>query len=156
APPEAFGMSSAEAATQLVSADAAQRTIDKVLASPEARQKLMRFFMAWLEVREPDEFGIAPDVFPEFTPALAAGVVDETKAFLTHQLQGAAPRLKDIAQSTQSFVTSAIATLYGIRRPSTTGLVDLDPTQRLGIFTLPGVIASHSGPTTTRLVKRGV
>jgi hypothetical protein len=29
------------------------------------------------------------------------------------------------------------------------------PTQRLGIFNLPGVIASHSGPTTTRPVKRG-
>ena len=35
-------------------------------------------------------------------------------------------------------------------------LVDLDPAQRLGIFTQPAVIASHSGPTTTRLVKRGV
>jgi hypothetical protein len=35
-------------------------------------------------------------------------------------------------------------------------LIDLDPSQRLGLFTQPGVLASHSGPTTTRLVKRGV
>ena len=40
--------------------------------------------------------------------------------------------------------------------PSTPTLLDLDPTKRLGIFTQPAVIASHSGPTTTRLVKRGV
>jgi hypothetical protein len=30
------------------------------------------------------------------------------------------------------------------------------PSERLGIFSQPAVIASHSGPTTTRLVKRGV
>jgi len=43
-----------------------------------------------------------------------------------------------------------------VRNPSANMLVDLDPAQRLGVFTQPGVIASHSGPTTTRLVKRGV
>ena len=37
-----------------------------------------------------------------------------------------------------------------------TKLRELDPLQRLGIFTQPAVIASHSGPTTTRLIKRGV
>ena len=36
------------------------------------------------------------------------------------------------------------------------GKLALDPAQRLGIFSQPAVIASHSGPTTTRLVKRGV
>ena len=44
------------------------QTVDKLLATPEARAKLMRFFIAWLEVKEPDEFTIAPSVFPEFTP----------------------------------------------------------------------------------------
>ena len=39
----------------------------------------------------PTEFTIAPTVFPEFTPALAAAMVDETKAFLNAQLsQGGA------------------------------------------------------------------
>ena len=42
----------------------------------------MRFFLAWLEVKEPDQFTIAASAFPEFTPAVAAAVVDETKAFL--------------------------------------------------------------------------
>ena len=60
----------------------AQATFDQVLASPQARDKLMRFFLAWLEVKEPDQFTIAASAFPEFTPAVAAAVVDETKAFL--------------------------------------------------------------------------
>jgi hypothetical protein len=156
APPEALGLSSAAPAPALASAAAAQQTVDKILATPEARAKLMRFFLSWLEVREPDQFTIDPTAFPEFTPAVAAAAVEETKSFLAKQLAAAAPRLKDVTQSTQSFVSAALASIYGVTNPSATSLVDLDPAQRLGIFTQPAVIASHSGPTTTRLVKRGV
>ena len=56
-----------------------QATVDRMLATPEARAKLLRFFISWLEVKEPDEFTIAPSVFPEFTPAVAAAVVEETQ-----------------------------------------------------------------------------
>ena len=156
APPETVGLSSAAPSTGLATTDAVAATVDKLLATPEARAKLMRFFMSWLEVREPTEFTIAPSVFPEFTPALAAAMVDEVKAFLNAQLSKAAPTLKDVTQSTQSFVSDALASIYGVASPGSTKLTSLDPKQRLGIFTLPGVITSHSGPDTTRLVKRGV
>jgi hypothetical protein len=156
APPDAVGLSLADPAAQLNSADAVAQTIERVLATPAARDKLLRFFISWLEVKEADEFALAPDVYPEFTPEVAAAAVQEAKAFLNKQLAGAAPKLKDVTQSTQSFVSTALASIYGIQSKSANGLVDLDPTQRLGIFTLPAVIASHSGPTTTRLVKRGV
>jgi hypothetical protein len=158
APPETLGLSSATSAPapSLQSADAVQQTIDKILATPEARAKLLRFFMAWLEVRDVDQFTIDATVFPEFTPAVAAAAVEETRAFLAAQLAAAAPTLKGVTQSTQSFVTQSLSSIYGVKNPSATSLVNLDPTQRLGIFTQPAVIASHSGPTTTRLVKRGV
>jgi hypothetical protein len=147
APPEALGLSSVQPNTHVATADDVQRTIDGILATPEARAKLARFLAAWLEIKELDEFTIAPSVFPEFTPAVAATVVEETKAFLSHHLSKAAPLLKDITQSTSSAVGDALASIYG---------ADLDPAKRMGIFTQPAVIASHSGPTTTRLVKRGV
>jgi hypothetical protein len=130
--------------------------IEQVLRTPLARQKLVRFFVAWLEVKAPDEFGLDPGLFPEFTPALAAAAVEETQTFLTKQLAAAAPSLRDVTQSTQSYVSEALAAIYGLARGKGGSVVDLDPTQRLGIFTQPAVIASHSGPTTTRLVKRGV
>ncbi|MET0285490.1 MAG: DUF1588 domain-containing protein [Polyangiales bacterium] len=150
APPEALGLS----VTQALDADALRQAVDKVLATPQAREKLMRFFLAWLEVREANEFTIATDVFPEFTPTLVSAMLEETRAFLTHQLGKVSPRLKDVTQSTESFVSKAMATIYGTK--GSDQLVQLDPKQRLGIFTQPAVIASHSGPTTTRLVKRGV
>jgi hypothetical protein len=156
APPETVGLSSTAPAASLTTADDVAKTVDRLLATPEARAKLMRFFISWLEVKEPTEFTIAPTVFPEFTPALATAMVEETKAFLNAQLSKAAPTLKDVTQSTQSFVTDALASIYNVAASGATTPTALDPTQRLGIFTLPGVITSHSGPDTTRLVKRGV
>ena len=156
APPETVGLSSATPAASLATADDVARTVDLLLGTPEARAKLMRFFVSWLEVKEPADFTIAPSVFPEFTPALAAAMVDEVKAFLNAQLSMGAPTLKDVTQSTQSFVSDALASIYGVAAGGAGKPTALDPKQRLGIFTLPGVITSHSGPDTTRLVKRGV
>jgi hypothetical protein len=153
APPEAVGLQAPSAAS-VQSPQAVQQTIDSVLATADARAKLLRFLTSWLEVREPEDFVIATSVFPEFTPEVAAAVVAETKAFLERQLSTAAPRLRDVTESNQAFVSNATAFLY--KRPASATFIDLDPAQRLGIFTQPAVIASHSGPTTTRLVKRGV
>ncbi len=121
-PPEALGLTAATPADQ---------ALDLVLASPQARAKLERFFFAWLEVREADEFTIAPSVFPEFTPAFAAAAREETRRFVAAALGKPTPVLKDITQGS-------------------TG------EHAFGVFTQPAVLASHSGPTTTRLVKRGV
>jgi hypothetical protein len=156
APPATLGLSSLTPDTHVGNAPATAATIDQVLASPQARGKLLRFFLAWLEVKEPEEFTIASSAFPEFTPAVAEAVVAETRAFLERQLGQATPTLKDVTESTQSVVSGAEAFLYGISPSAAAGVVELDPTRRLGIFTQPAVLASHSGPTTSRLVKRGV
>jgi hypothetical protein len=156
APPEAIGISSATPGNYVQTPELTQKTVDQVLASPQARDKLMKFFVAWLEVKEPEDFAISTSTFPEFTPTVAAAVVAETKSFLERQLGKAAPKMPDLTEATQSIVSSAEAFIYGVGAPAAPSLVDLDPTKRFGIFTQPAVIASHSGPTTTRLVKRGV
>jgi hypothetical protein len=155
-PPEALGLSSLTAHEYLASPADVQRTIDQVLASSAARAKLLRFFKAWLEVKEPENFDIAGSVFPEFTPDVARAVVAETEAFLSRQLSADVPRLKDVTEATEAPVSEQTAFLYGLDSAPGSEPIELDPSQRLGIFTQPAVIASHSGPTTTRLVKRGV
>ena len=151
APPEALALSVPQLPQ---SPEELARTVDRILATPQAREKLLGFFAAWLEIKEADEFTLDPGAYPDFTPAVAAAAVEETRRFLTHHLAKASPTLKDVTQSTQSFVSQSLASIYELA-PGT-ALVDLDPSRRLGIFTQPAVIASHSGPTTTRLVKRGV
>jgi hypothetical protein len=149
-PPEALGLSASN--TALGAAEVAG-AVEKVLATRAARDKLLRFFLAWLEVKEPAEFDISPSVFPEFTAEVAAAVVADTRAFLSQQLQGAAPVLGSVTEANELLVSAPSSFLYGV---SSSGQTTLDPSQRLGIFSQPAVVASHSGPTTTRLVKRGV
>ena len=156
APPEALGLMASDAAALVGNEAALRATVDRVLATPRAREKLLRFFMAWLEVRAPDEFTISATVFPEFTAEVAAAAVEETRSFLQRQLMAMAPRLPSITQTSESFVSQALEDIYEVDARGAAVLTPLDPAERLGIFTQPGVIASHSGPTTTRLVKRGV
>ena len=155
APPDALNLKSENASQYLRSGAEAATTINTIVASPASRAKLMRFFKAWLEVREPADYTISREVFPDFTPKFASQMVDDTQRFLTTQLSKPAPKLKDITQSIEGFnikdsksapASDAIAAK----------LADLDGPQRLGIFSMPSVLASHSGPTNSRPIKRGV
>lgn len=151
APPEALGLT----ANGTPSEGHVAATVREILEKPAARAKLLRFFTAWLEVKEPAELDISRTVFPELTDEVAAAMVEDTRAFLEQQLASAAPVLGDVTEANELLVSDASAFLYGLA-PSGGRRATLDPTQRLGIFTQPAVLASHSGPTTTRLVKRGV
>lgn len=153
-PPGSLGLDS-DSAGGPNSESSRSEAVAAVLSSAEARDKLLRFFIAWLEIKEPDELDISTHSFPEFTPELASAIVDETRQFLAKQLQSVAPSLKDITQSTESFVSSSLADIYGVDGDDGSALTRLDPDERLGIFTHPSFIASHSGPSDTRLVKRG-
>lgn len=159
--PEELGMSSSNPAVSVGNADLLKNSIDKLVLTKASRDKLQRFFLAWLEVKDPNDFTISTADFPLFTPQVAAAVVNETNQFLSFHLSKVAPNLKDITQATSSFIDKNTAAIYDLNPSSittTTGTqqVGLDVKKRLGIFSQSAVIASHSGPTSTRLVKRGV
>lgn len=158
APPEAVKLSSLDALAHLQTEGDASATVDTILRSPASREKLVRFFKAWLEVKEPGEFTISTEVFPAFTAKLEAAMLEETDKFLRARLSTPAPRLSDITQATQTFVPKALEPIYGVKGGNAGAAtpVDVDPAQRFGIFSQPAVLASHSGPTDTRPIKRGV
>ena len=157
-PPEALNLGSDRAAQYLRSGTDAAATIGAVVASRESRDKLLRFFTSWLEIKEPGEFTISQKVYPEFDAKLSAAMRAETRQFLRTQLAKPAPRLTDITQATHSYVPKSLAAIYAGQASTSTGtaLVPIDPQQRLGIFSHAAVLASHSGPTDTRPIKRGV
>jgi Protein of unknown function (DUF1588)/Protein of unknown function (DUF1592)/Protein of unknown function (DUF1585) len=157
-PPEALDLQSQEAGQYLRSGTEAGKTISAIMTTKAAREKIVRFFTAWLEIKAPGEFTISPKVFPDFDPKLEAAFRDETDQFLRTQLYRPSPSLKDITQAKQSMISAALAPIYGTPVPADgrTRLTDLNPAQRLGVFSQPAVLASHSGPTDTRSIKRGV
>lgn len=158
ASPERLSLDSAKADQYLRTSAEAAPTIQSIVGSKDAREKLVRFFKAWLELKDPGEFTISQQTFPEFTPTLATAMLEETETFLRAQLSKPNPRLADITQSSHTYASKALEAVYGIKAASADGAkpVKLDPEQRMGIFSQPAVLASHSGPTNSRPVKRGV
>jgi hypothetical protein len=156
APPDAVGLKlPTKGAAPLGDVELAQ-AVQQVMDTPAARAKLLRFFSAWLEVKEPQDFDLSPSVYPEFTAEVASAVVADTRRFLEQQLSSALPTLRDVTDTNVALVSAPSAFLYGLAAPPADGRLMAPPSERLGIFSQPAVIASHSGPTTTRLVKRGV
>ena len=140
APPEKVNLQSGLASQYLRTGTEAFATINEIVRSPAAREKLMRFFTAWLEIKEPGDFTISQAIFPEFDAKMNAAMLDETKQFLTTQLNKPTPSLKDLTQATPTLASA---------KPG-------NPAQRMGVLSMPAVVASHSGPTNTRPIKRGV
>lgn len=157
APPETLGLETHAAIQHLQTPGDRQRTLAAIMSAPQAREKLVRFFKAWLEIKEPGEFRISKTIFPEFTDQLAAAMLEETDRFLRAELAKPQPRLTDITLSTRSFLSKALAPVHGPKAATASGSksVELDPAQRLGIFTHPAVLASHSGNTNSAPMKRG-
>ncbi|HRC86720.1 MAG TPA: DUF1592 domain-containing protein, partial [Thermoanaerobaculia bacterium] len=76
---------------------------------------------AWLEIKEPGEFTISAETFPEFTPELAKAMVAATEMFLKAELSKPAPRLKDITQSTRAFVSKPLEGIYAAKAAAPDG-----------------------------------
>lgn len=98
-----------------------------------------------------------PQVFPEFTPATPLAMRGEVLKFLRYvfdQGQGVA----GIFTTPVGFVNSALAPLYGVTGTFGTELtkVDLDPSQRSGLLTLPGFLSSYAVVDDPDTIHRGV
>ncbi len=157
-PPEALRLDSDAALQHVQTPGDRQATISAILASKASREKLVRFFKAWLEVRDPGEFTISQQIFKDFTDTTATAMLAETDSFLRDALAKPTPRLLDITHATRTFVSKALEPIYATKAddPAGTKAIDLNRAQRLGIFTHPAVLASHSGPTNSAPIKRGV
>lgn len=155
--PEALGLDSTAALAHLQTPGDREATTEAILTSKESREKLVRFIKAWLELKEPGEFRVSKTVFPEFTDTLAAAMIEETDRFLRAALSKPQPRLTDITLATQSFVSKALEPVHGVKASDPSGAkpVALDRAKRLGIFTHPAILASHSGNTNSAPMKRG-
>lgn len=145
-PPEALGFELGSEHAVYASQASIEQATAAVLESDAARSKLLRFLMAWLEISAPEDFTLAPTVFPEFTPGFAAALVSDVQGWLEQGLASPSQSLKTITTGAVFGQSSALDGLYS----------EDEQGERFGVFTHPAFIAAHSGPETTRLVKRGV
>jgi hypothetical protein len=129
----------------------------RMLTDARARSAVATFHLDWLGIDGVDAMTKDPTLYPQFTPALARAMKDETARFATYVLFDSDRKLDTLLTAPYSFPSGPLADLYGIKNAPTnpSAPVPLDPAQRAGILTQPGFLAAHSHENQSSPVQRG-
>jgi hypothetical protein len=137
---------------KLNSPDDLGREARRLLADPRAKEGLQDFFVQWLELGSLSDLEKAA---PEWTPALAKAIDDETRDFVSSLFFGGNGKLETLLTSTKTTVDPALAKLYGITGVTAKKETELDATKRAGILTLAGFLSAKAEPEISHPIRRG-
>jgi hypothetical protein len=142
---------------ELRTADGVEHVARSMLAQPPARQALDEFFSQWL--RFDRVLGSVKDRrrYPEFTPELAAMMVQETRMLLGN-LVWSGGNFMEAFTAEYSFLNADLASLYGVPAPpGEFELVRFPATaRRSGLLGQASFLASNAGPVETSPTARGI
>src|SRR5690606_26192114 len=111
----------------------------------------------WLRVYKLESLGLDPNAFPEFDEALRADLERSAQAYLDKALWED-DSFESLFGGTFGFVNDRLAPIFGVDPPGTDELVlvELDSSQRRGVLTQPGLLASTSHGISHSPIFRGV
>jgi hypothetical protein len=140
-------------AAALRTAEDVAREARRLLANPQARAVLARFFEQWLDFGRIETLQKA--AAPGYTPALRGFMREETRLFLDHVFFHAPA--SDLFSASYSFANRALATFLGAAGPAGAAFerVSLDPGRRLGVLTHASLMAANAEANQTHPVLRG-
>ena len=146
----------AAAADELATADQLAAQARRMVEDPKAQGAMRDFYLRWLEL-DLSSVSKDPELFPEFDDALARSMETEIAMRIDHVLWEGEGTFAELMTAPYTFVDGRLAELYGI--DGVTGdefvQVDLDPAERPGLLTLPGLMAMHSHTNQSSPVLRG-
>ena len=130
----------------------------RLVADERAASVFLDFFERVLEVERYETIAPASAAFPDVGEGLAESAKSETELFLHHEMFEKAGSLRDLLLSTTTYVDDELAAIYGLE-----GMFDetfqeatLDPSQRRGVLTHVGFLASHATSRDPDPIHRGV
>lgn len=131
-----------------------------IVESTDARLALADFASEVYRLRELDTVPKDPEVFPTFSPELAASMEQETRSLVAHLAFDADGDFRELFDADYTFVDSRLATHYGLPNPEQYGetltQVTLPPEQlRGGVFGHAGLLSVLGHVTTTSPTHRG-
>jgi hypothetical protein len=146
---------------QLVTQSDVLAQAQRMIQDPKARAKVADFHARYALMGDATRWSEAahdPTLFPAFTPAMVPTLTDEAKRFFDYVTFDLGGTFQDLITKPVAFVNKDLAPIYGMD-PSQFGtdlqLTNLDPTQRAGVFTHAGFLASYSSYDRTSPILRG-
>lgn len=141
---------------ELYDDDVLRLQVRRMLADPKARGLGENFGLQWLNLRNFGETEPDAELFPEFTPELAADMREEAVSLVTDVFRNDRP-LTDLIAADYSFMNGRLAAHYGLDLPTDAPWqrVPLSDLRRGGVATMASVLTSASYPRRTSPVLRG-
>jgi hypothetical protein len=148
----------AAAAGELDSRDGVAAQARRLVEDERAAGVIERFYGQVFEVDRYARIEPSPMFFPNVSDTLALSAAEETRQFVRHVVFDEGGGLADLLTSTSTFVNEDLAPIYGLSGTFTKDfrLVELDASQRRGILTQVGFLASHATSVNPDPIHRGV
>jgi len=134
-----------------------EKAARRMLASPLARQSLDEFFNEWLRLDRVENAVKERRRYPEFSPELAASLVEETRLLLQH-LVWDDRNFMEALTADYAYLTSDLAELYKMPAPPGEFALVHFPgdSRRAGLLGEGSFLASTTGPVETSPTARGI
>jgi hypothetical protein len=130
----------------------------RMLADPRASGPIEDFHAQWLQLARYDNVTKDPTLYPGFDAAVTASMKEETRRFIQHVILELSGGIEELLLSRTTYVNDDLAAIYGLEGSFGPDFVEveLDPTQRAGLLTQAGFLASHAYTTSSSPIHRGV
>jgi len=135
--------------------------VERLLASPRAKQTISRFMSQWLDVTTLQVVSKDAAIFPELTADVRTSMAKELDAFANFIVLDQAGTLSDLLTSRQGFVDESLSALRGIEVPADAeefegmSRVTLPKGQAAGVLTLGAVLTTHARTNESSPIRRG-
>ncbi|MES9942146.1 MAG: PKD domain-containing protein [Candidatus Thiodiazotropha sp. 6PLUC2] len=130
---------------------------NRMLNDPRARPVLTDFFVQWLGLYKLDTMALNTDAFPEFDNVLRSDLKTSVIKYVEHALWNT-DSWSVLMSGSYGYVNDRLAPIFGVAAPNSDQLVqvNLDMTERAGVLTQPGTLASTSHDSRHSPILRGV
>ena len=156
--PDAALLAAADA-NSLVTPDQLTAQVQRMQQDPRAKASVATLHREWLELPNALEAPKAANLYPAWTPALAADMFRESQLFVDDVFWNDG-KVSSLLSAPATFVNHSLATFYGIAPPSAPdpngfGKVSLAGQPRAGLLTQGTFLAAHASPDQSSPVRRG-
>lgn len=132
----------------------------RLLNDERAADAVDDFHKQWLQYDHYEDLAKSPSLHPNWDPSIGDALVEETQRFIRHVILEEESTYAELMTASYGFVNQELAELYGVTGTYGSSLssmpVELDPTQRAGLITKAGFLASHAYPNQDSPIHRGV
>jgi hypothetical protein len=138
----------------LADPDVLEAQVRRMLDDDRAADAIASFHQQWMQLAELDGLVKDATLYPSWSPELGAALAAETGAFAEEVIRRGDGRLQTLLTAPWTVGDAALAQHYGAAAP-VDGKIELDPTERAGLLTSAGFLASKSHAAENSWVHRG-